>query len=205
MPPLLTAFDWVELLGWVASALTVLTYAMSTMMTLRIIAITSSLIFLIYAVSLQAWPLGAMEMVLLPINTFRLWQIVALRGRVAQAAHGDVADFSIMRAYGRQRTVSAGAVIFAKGDRADNLYYVASGKIAIDGIGAEIAAGDIFGEIAFFTDAGQRTATARCAQDAVIYELDETRFLRLQFEDPHFGLSVMRTATRRLVRNWTPV
>ncbi|NCT11401.1 MAG: cyclic nucleotide-binding domain-containing protein [Rhodobacterales bacterium] len=202
--PLLTGFDWIEATGWIASALAVMTYAMSTMLTLRIIAIVSSLIFLVYAVSLQAWPLVAMELVLLPINGYRLWQIVALRGQVRQAAQTDVADFSIVRRYGKARRVSAGEVIFQRGDPVDRLYYVASGEVMIEEVGAVIRSGDIFGEVAFFTDAGVRTATARCVTDAVIHELDEKRFLRLQFEDPRFGLAVMRTVTRRLVGNWNP-
>ena len=34
-----------------------------------------------------------------------------------------------------------------------------------------------------------------------VYEIDEKRFMRLQFEDPSFGLSIMRTVTRRLAAN----
>ncbi|MFN3144654.1 MAG: Crp/Fnr family transcriptional regulator [Paracoccaceae bacterium] len=61
--------------------------------------------------------------------------------------------------------------------------------------------GDIFGEIAFFTDAATRTASARTVDEAEVYEIDRKRFMRLQFEDPSFGMSVMRTVTRRLAAN----
>jgi CRP-like cAMP-binding protein len=90
-------------------------------------------------------------------------------------------------------------VIFRQGDTVDSLYLVGSGRVMIEEVGVEVTSDDIFGEIAFFTDAGTRTATARCVEDAILYEVDRKRFMRLQFEDPSFGLSVMRTVTRRLM------
>ena len=83
----------------------------------------------------------------------------------------------------------------------DRLYFLGSGRVLIEEFDVEISAGDIFGEIAFFTDEAAITATARCIEDAQVYELDEKRFMRLQFEDPSFGMSVMRTITRRLIAN----
>jgi CRP/FNR family transcriptional regulator, cyclic AMP receptor protein len=194
----LMAADWIEAMGWMAAVMTVATYAMKTMMTLRILAITSSLFFVTYAGILQLWPLLAMELILLPINGYRLWQIVSLRTRLRQDG-GDAADFSVIRSYGRPRHIRAGSVIFALGDPVDRLYYIGSGRVLIEEVGVDVTAGDIFGEIAFFTELGTRTATARCLEDTTVYEVDRTRFMRLQFEDPSFGLSVMRTVTRRLM------
>lgn len=201
-----TAVYWIEAVGWIASILTIGTYAMNTMMPLRILAISSSLFFMAYAVLLQLWPLLAMELILIPINTYRLWQIVALRGRLKRSAGRQGADFSVIKTYGKPRHLTAGAVVFERGDPVDQLYYLESGRVSIEELGVELPAGSIFGEIAFFTDAATRTATAICTEDAEVYELDEKRFMRLQFEDPSFGLSVMRTVTRRLTENagWPP-
>jgi len=197
----LPTVDWIEAMGWIAAVMTVATYAMKTMMTLRILAIASSLFFIAYATILQLWPLLAMELILLPINSYRLWQIVSLRSRLRWAAEEDVADFSVMRTYGKERDIPAGSVIFRRGDPVDRLYFIESGKVMIEEVGIEVTAGDIFGEIAFFTDAGTRTATARCVEGATLYEMDRKRFMRLQFEDPTFGMSVMRTVTRRLLQD----
>jgi len=195
------AFDLIEAIGWVAAIFTIATYSVRTMMTLRIVAILSSLFFTIYAALLQLWPLLGMELILLPINIYRLSQIVSLRNRLSRAIERDMVDFSVIKAYGKARRVEEGSVIFQRGDPVDRLYYIGAGKVMIEDVGVVVTAGDIFGEIAFFTDSGTRTATARCIEDAQIYEVDEKRFMRLQFEDPSFGLSVMRTVTRRLLRN----
>lgn len=194
----LTAFHWVETVGWLGSILVVATYAMNTMMPLRILAIASSVCFLIYAYLLQLWPLLGMELVLLPLNCYRLWQIVSLRDRVAQAKDGSETGFSVIKTYGKKRRIAAGSLIFKRGDPVDQLYFITSGRVLIEEIGVEVTSGEIFGEIAFFTDAASRTATARCVKDADVYEIDKKRFLRLQFENPNFGLSVMRTVARRL-------
>ena len=197
----LTAFNWVAAIGWLGSILTIATYAMNTMMPLRILAIASSISYLIYAYLLQLWPLLGMELALLPINCYRLWQIVTLRDLVAQAKDGTATDFSVIKAYGKKRRITAGSLIFKRGDPVGQLYFIGSGRVLIEEVGIEVSSGDIFGEIAFFTDAATRTATARCVEEAEVYEIDKKRFMRLQFEDPSFGLSVMRTVTRRLSDN----
>ncbi|MGA9410921.1 MAG: cyclic nucleotide-binding domain-containing protein [Roseobacter sp.] len=196
-----TTFEWIEAVGWLASALTVATYTMNTMMPLRILAIASSVCFAFYAAVLQLWPLLAMELLLLPINVYRFWQILSLRGKLNASAKNAEQDFSVIKAYGKQRRIPAGTVVFANGDAVDRLYFLARGRVLIEEIGIELSAGEIFGEMAFFTDEAVRTATARCVEDATVFEIDEKRFMRLQFEDPSFGMSVMRTITRRLIEN----
>jgi len=97
--------------------------------------------------------------------------------------------------------IKAGAIVFSRGDAVDQLYYLAKGRVRIEDLGIDLASGDVFGEIAFFTDAATRTATARCLEDAEVYGINEKQFMRLQFEDPSFGLAIMRTITHRLIAN----
>lgn len=195
------AMGWIEAIGWLASLATVAAYSVNTMMPLRILAILSSVFFAVYAILIQSWPLLGMELVLLPINCYRLWQILWLQNRLAKAEETGEDDFSVIKAYGKARTIKAGTQIFERGDPAGQLYYIDTGRIVIEDIGVEVSAGNIFGEIAFFTDAATRTATVRCLEDTRVFEIDKKRFMRLQFEDPGFGLSVMRTITRRLITN----
>lgn len=197
----LEAIILIEVVGWTASALTIATYAMNTMMPLRILALGSSVCFMIYGTVLQLWPLLVMELVLLPINSFRLWQLISLRRHVRVTEGESTNDFSVIRRYGKVRYIAAGTTIFKRGDSVDNLYFLSEGRVLIEEYGLELEGADIFGEIAFFTDAAARTATALCLENAVVYTLDEKQFMRLQFEDPSFGLSVMRTITRRLQQN----
>lgn len=197
----LTAFQWIEVVGWLASGFTVATYAMNTMLPLRIMAIGSTVCFLIYGLVLGLWPLVAMEVCLLPINTWRLWQLLSLRRPLKTAEGRAQDDFSVIRAYGKKRKVAVGDIVFERGDPVDQLYFLASGRILIEDLGIELEQGQIFGELAFFTDAATRSATARCVEAAELFELDEKQFMRLQFQDPSFGMGVMRTITRRMNEN----
>lgn len=191
--------NWVEGIGWLASLITIASYSVSTMLPLRFLAITSSLCFATYASILHLWPLLAMELILLPINLYRFWQVLSLRNKVNSAAGGGQSDFSVIKTYGKLLRFDAGSVVFKRGDKVDQLYYLAKGRIGIEDFGIDLAPGDVFGEIAFFADAATRTATARCIEDTEVYGINEKQFMRLQFEDPSFGLAIMRTITRRLM------
>jgi CRP/FNR family transcriptional regulator, cyclic AMP receptor protein len=192
---------WIEAIGWLASALTIATYAMNTMIPLRLLAFGSSVLFIGYAFALQLWPLLVMEAILLPINGYRLWQILSLHSRLNSTSDGEEPDFSIVRRYGQKRRLAAGTSVFRRGDAADRFYYIADGRVLIEEHGSQLAASDVFGEIAFFTADATRTASATCLEDTVVYALDKKRFMRLQFEDPSFGLAIMRIVTSRLIAN----
>lgn len=153
---------------------------------------------MIYGLILHVWPLAGMEALLLPINSYRLWQLISLRNRLGRPGDREPADYSVIKRYGKRRVVPAGTLIFERGDTVDQLYLIGSGKVSIEELNIDIAPGDIFGEIAFFTDAAIRTASARATEDTELFELDEKHFIRLQFEDPSFDLSVMRSVTRRM-------
>lgn len=192
-------FNWIEAIGWIASILTVASYSVSTMLPLRILAISSSVCFALYSFTLQLWPLLAMELILLPINIYRFWQVFSLRSKIAHGAKDGVYDFSVIKAYGKQLRLDVAESVFRKGDKVDQLYFIGSGRILIEELGIEMGPGEIFGELGFFTEAEQRTASARATAQAEVYALSEKQFMRLQFEDPSFGMAIMRTVTRRLM------
>lgn len=63
---------WIEAVGFAGSVCTIITYWMKDMRPLRIAAVLSSIFFMAYATLIGSWPLLLMELVLLPINGFRL-------------------------------------------------------------------------------------------------------------------------------------
>lgn len=200
----ISAYHIIEAFGWAGSLLTVATYSMNTMLPLRLLAIASTICFGIYAALLQLWPLLIMDLILLPINAYRLWQIIRLRRALEYVPESHEPDFSVVRAYGKKRSIDAGSIVFEKGDPVGSLYFIETGRVEIEGFGVEMSGGEIFGEMAFFTDSATRTATVRCLEDTLVYELDKTHFMRLQFEDPTFGMAIMRTITRRLAKGAHP-
>ena len=197
----ITAHHVIEAVGWLAAALKLATFSMNSMIALRILAMASSVCFIIYSGVFQVWPLLATELILLSSNAYRVYEIVALRRLVTHMTDESESDFSAAMAYGKKRVIQAGDVIFKKGDRVDSLYYLAEGRVEIEDQNVSVAAGNIFGEMAFFNKSAVRSATVRCLEDTVVFELDEKRFTRVQYEDPEFAMAVMRLVTKRLVAN----
>ena len=191
----------VELLGWAGSAATLAAYSMKTMLPLRIAAVLSSVFFISYYGIIGIWPSLALELVLLPFNLYRAWQILSLRRKVEAARAEQVDDFSVLKAYGKSRDLEAGMTIFRRGDAPDHLYLIEKGQVYLEEIDVTLGCGEIFGEIAFFSDAKERMATARCTEDTRIYMVDEKTFMQLNFQDPSFGIQVMRIITRRIVES----
>lgn len=67
--------QWSELVGYVASALVVLTFYMKDMTSLRVVAIFSNVAFLAYGMSLGLGPVIFLHAILLPLNLWRLARI----------------------------------------------------------------------------------------------------------------------------------
>lgn len=197
----ITTHHIIEAVGWLAVLFKLATFSMNSMIWLRVIVILSSACFIIYSALFQIWPLLAIEVILLCVNAYRLYELIALRRLVTHMTDESEADFSAAMAYGKRRDIPAGDVLFEKGDAVDCMYYLAEGLVEIEGQNVTVPAGNIFGEMAFFNSSAERMATVRCVEDTVVYEVNEKRFTRLQYEDPKFAMSVMRLVTKRLVAN----
>jgi len=77
----------VDLLGYAASALVVLTFYMSEMAPLRMVALCSNVCFLGYGLSLHLGPVVLLHATLIPINVVRLVQALSNDGR-GMRSHG---------------------------------------------------------------------------------------------------------------------
>src|SRR3979490_637694 len=71
--PRRSAVRWVDLAGYVASSLVFLTFYMKDMIPLRVIALCSNVVFLIYAGTLHLAPIFILHSALIPINARRLF------------------------------------------------------------------------------------------------------------------------------------
>jgi CRP-like cAMP-binding protein len=56
----------------------------------------------------------------------------------------------------------------------------------------------MFGEIAFFAPDRKRSSSARCLSDCTLLSIDEATFNELVYQNPDFGLAVVRLIAGRL-------
>ena len=188
----------IDMLGWIAAVFTLAAYSMRTMLPLRFAAIGANICFIGFGYASGALPILVLHCLLLPFNAYRLWEL--LNGlRKLRAARGKPDDFSWLRDVATAARRDDGSYVFRKGDRPDNLYYLDRGEVLLEEIGVTLHAGDIFGEIAFFTEAKQRTASARCIGPCRILAIDEARFMALYHQNPAFGLAIVQLIAKRLM------
>jgi CRP/FNR family cyclic AMP-dependent transcriptional regulator len=181
----------------VAALLVIVSAFVKTMIPLRWLAVASNVGFIVYGLLYPAPLMVALHAVLLPVNLWRVWQMIGLTRRVAATADAQQMELWL-RPYMRSRQYSAGEPVFANGDVADRLYYVATGQVELPEVGSTVQAGQMFGEIAFFAPGHRRSSSARCLSDCTLLSIDETTFRELVYQNPDFGLEVVRLIAGRL-------
>lgn len=85
--------NW-DAIGYVASTLVLTAFGMKSIIPLRVVAIASNLVFIIYGLGLELTPIWSLHGALLPMNAWRLVEALGARKRVGlqvlqQAAHDD--------------------------------------------------------------------------------------------------------------------
>lgn len=79
------------------------------------------------------------------------------------------------------------------------MYYVLSGSIAFPEIAQTAGPGRLFGEIGVFSPWKTRTALAVAQTDAVLLCLSDRQVADLYYQNPAFGLSVVRLVIEHLI------
>ena len=182
----------------VAGLLVIVSAFVKTMIPLRWLAVGSNVGFMVYGLVHPAPMMVVLHAVLLPVNLWRVRQMVRLTRRVTAVSH-DTQQLSVwLRPYMRSRQYRAGATLFRRGDLADRLYFLAAGEVELPEVGRKLGAGQMFGEIAFFAPDRRRSSGARCVSNCTLLSIDETTFRELVYQNPDFGLEVVRLIAGRL-------
>jgi CRP-like cAMP-binding protein len=193
--------SWGELAGYTASALVFATFYMKTMLPLRLVAMCSNVAFLTYALIEGLTPIAILHAMLLPLNALRFLQMRELMGQVARAARAG--DFSIeaMLPLMQRRRFQAGETLFAKGDPANELYYVLDGTIFLPSVQLTVEPGNFLGEFGLFSEAGVRTGAAIGKSDGTVMVLTRSAVFSCLLQHPQLGVHLLRLITLRMLQN----
>ncbi len=110
--------------------------------------------------------------------------------------------YALLAQAGERRSVSAGEVIFEKGERGDNMYVVSDGSVALkngDQVIDTAGTPGLFGEMALIDDE-PRSLSAVAESDAEVVEISARHFWVLVHETPYFAHLVMSVMASRLRR-----
>ncbi len=192
--------NWGEAAGYGASLLVFATFYMRGMLTLRVLAIASNAAFIAYALCDGLMPVLLLHTALLPLNAARLFE---LRRRAAEIDRAANEDFSVhlLMPLMKRLEIPAGHGLFQAGERADELFYIVRGEISLPEIGKEIGPGSFLGEMALFSNAGRRTATAIARTDCVAMVLTRKAAFAALEAHPRLALHLLRLITGRMLEN----
>jgi len=192
--------NWLELLGYAASATVFATFCMKTMIPLRVLAIASNVLFCSYGYFGHIYPVLILHLALLPINTIRLIQIQRLIREIRTAEHGEIAIESLLP-FMTQKSYKAGDTLIRKGEKADRMFYLADGTVEVVEVGKKMWAGAVMGEMGLFARDQRRTASIKCLTDCRVYEVSESKAKELYFQDRRFGFAMLQLIIGRMLEN----
>ncbi len=198
--------DLITIIGLAGGAFYLASHFMRGMVPLRILSLCSNVALIVYSVfhlkfdfsQLIVQPEFLLNTILLPMNARRLIEILRLTRQIEQATErSPVSEWLLPNMHLHKH--KAGHVLFRQGDKADELFYVASGTLRLEGVGVTIGAGNLIGEIGVFSPERLRTMTVICESDCELYQMTDEQIYRMYYQDPRLGFYFMKLIVERLL------
>ncbi|SFS15241.1 Crp/Fnr family transcriptional regulator [Yoonia litorea] len=189
---------YVEIAGWLGTLLTFTAYSMRNMLPLRIIALAANLAFMTYGALVPVYPMLVLHLGLFPLNAFRLYEIQRGMRRMKEVRSGKQ-PLDVLTPFLKTKAYKKGDTIFSQGDKPDKVYLLETGAISLPEVNVRLEGPSLFGEMAYFTNAAERTTSAVCASDCTIAAVDGKTFMGLYRQHPEFGHYVIALIASRLI------
>jgi hypothetical protein len=178
----------------------VATLLMRTIVPLRVAAIISDVFFVAYAVLANSVTTFILYVLLLPINVVRLYQMIKLVRKARVSADGDL-SMDWLKPFMTRRKYRKEQVLFRKGDAANEMLYIVTGRFRVTEIGVELGAGRMVGELGFLSPNNRRTQTVECVEEGEVLTITYDKLLEICFQNPQFGYYFLRLSSERLIEN----
>jgi Cyclic nucleotide-binding domain len=192
--------SWPMWFAYLAVASSILTSSMKTMVPLRIVSMLCNSCFIIYGYFATVYPTLVLNLVLLPLNAARLYQMLQLVNNTERAVND---DFSIdwLRPYMTRRQCRKGDILFHKDDVADAMFYISSGRFCLAELGIELLPGQLVGELGLLAPGNRRTQTLECVESGEVLCITYPQVKQLYYQNPKFGFYFLQLTSNRLFDN----
>jgi Cyclic nucleotide-binding domain len=191
---------WTDLFNSVGSLFIVATASTKTMVPLRILAIVANCFLIAYYAVSHEWLPFALQAVALPLNAYRLYQMIVLIGNVRGAIRGN-SSMDWLKPFMTGRHFRKGDILFAKGEAASEMFCPVTGRFLLIELGLEVKPGQLVGELAMLAPDNRRTATLECIEEGDTLSITYEQVEQLYYQNPTFGFYFLRLATARLFDN----
>src|SRR5947209_7636957 len=183
-----------------ASVFVVATSTMRTMIPLRIFGILSNLVVIGLAIPSRGYLVIVVQSLVLVLNSYRLHQMLQLVRDVKRSVNSDL-SMDWLKPFMTERKCAPGEVLFYKDEKAEDLFYIVSGRFKLVESGIELPVGAIVGEFGMLSPSNVRTQTLECVEGGVILAVSYTKVEELYVQNPAFGFYFLRLASSRLFEN----
>ncbi|HZD91022.1 MAG TPA: cyclic nucleotide-binding domain-containing protein [Pseudolabrys sp.] len=190
---------YAQVIGYAAAGLGILMFAMQTMIPLRVTAIAHNLGQIAFGLLTGVYPMVIQHTILLPLNAYRLIEMLNLIKHVKFASSGHSIDW--FKPFMNRRRIGSGTTLFRRGDDADHMLYLLDGRLHVEDIAVDILPGAVVGELGMLAPGRKRTQTVVCSEDAIVLEMPYSRIEQLYFQNPTFGFYFLNLSTARLFAN----
>lgn len=183
-----------------ASIFVVATMSMRTMIPLRVFGILTNIILIVTAIPTHNYAVLLLHSVLLPLNTYRLHQMLGLVRDVKKSVNSDL-SMEWLKPFMTERQCAAGEILFYKDEKAEDMLYIVSGKFKLVESGIVLPVGAIVGELGMLSPSNMRTQTLECIEAGLILSVSYSKVEELYVQNPAFGFYFLRLASARLFQN----
>ncbi len=201
-------FDITTAIGFLGGAFYLASHYQKDMVSLRVLALVSNVLFLIFGLlhahfdimEMVGMPENILNAILLPVNAKRLSEILRLTKQIEQATvESPISEWLLPHMHLEKH--KAGDVLFRKGDKAHEIVYVAAGRLKLQEVTHSIEPGELIGEIGLFSGEKVRTMTVICETDCELYKMTDEMIYHLYYQNPKLGFFFMRLVVERLLRD----
>jgi len=183
-----------------ASVFVVATLSMRTMIPLRVFGILTNVVLIASSIPSHNYPTGALQAVLLMLNSYRLHQMLQLVREVKKSVNSDL-SMEWLKPFMAERNCASGEVLFYKDEKAEEMLYIVSGRFKLVESGIELPVGAIVGELGMLSPSNMRTQTLECIEAGLILSVSYTKVEELYVQNPAFGFYFLRLSSARLFQN----
>ena len=183
-----------------ASVFVVATTSMRTMIPLRVFGILTNIVLIATAIPSHNYLIILVQSVVLVLNSYRLHQMLQLVRDVKKSVNSDL-SMEWLKPFMTERKCAAGEVLFYKDEKAEDMFYIVSGRFKLVESGIELPVGAIVGELGMLSPSNMRTQTLECVEAGVILSVSYTKVEELYVQNPAFGFYFLRLASARLFQN----
>ena len=193
----ITLANMFALIGAIFFVATLLTH---TMVPLRVANMIGCAFFAAFGALSGSITTFLLYLLLVPINAYRLHQMLNLVKKARFATRGDM-SMEWLKPFMTQRRYRKHDILVKKGDLAREMFLTVTGRYRVTEIDVELPPGRLMGELGFLSPNNRRTATVECMEDGQVLTITYEKLLEIYFQNPQFGYYFLVLTSQRLLEN----